>query len=189
VSGGVQQQSQNDVRNPALQMNVTILMTPARLDIPKFLRSVAISRPENLPALRGPAVDFDLRRTTIQCQSRKMLGRDDKGDMVMSKVENPVNMEYPKIVSRAEWLSARKELLIREKALTRYRDAVNSERRRLPMVRIEKDYTFDGPAFGRLEDWEEPPGRSDGPFMHWIRHHDRYERSPGAASCCGIGKE
>lgn len=35
----------------------------------------------------------------------------------MSKVENPVDMEYPKIVSRAEWLSARKELLIREKAL------------------------------------------------------------------------
>jgi len=38
---------------------------------------------------------------------------------------------------------------------------------------------------GRQEDWEEPPGRSDGPFMHWVRHHDRYEDGPKAsASCC-----
>ena len=28
---------------------------------------------------------------------------------------------------------------------------------------------------GRQEDWEEPPGRSDGPFMHWVRHHDKYD--------------
>ena len=39
-----------------------------------------------------------------------------------------------------------------------------------------------------LKDWEEPLGRSDGPFMHWVRRHDRY--APGAAplgtaSCCG----
>jgi predicted dithiol-disulfide oxidoreductase (DUF899 family) len=30
-------------------------------------------------------------------------------------------------------------------------------------------------ALGRQEDWEEPKGRSDGPFMHWVRRHDRYE--------------
>jgi predicted dithiol-disulfide oxidoreductase (DUF899 family) len=64
----------------------------------------------------------------------------------VTTVENPRTMEYPKIVSHAEWLNARKELLIQEKALTHYRDAVNAERRRLPMVRIEKDYIFDGPA-------------------------------------------
>ena len=29
-------------------------------------------------------------------------------------------------------------------------------------------------ALGRQEDWEEPRGRSDGPFMHWVRHHDEY---------------
>jgi predicted dithiol-disulfide oxidoreductase (DUF899 family) len=62
----------------------------------------------------------------------------------MSYIENPRSMDLPKIVSRTEWLSARKELLTKEKALTRYRDAVNAERRRLPMVRIEKDYIFDG---------------------------------------------
>jgi predicted dithiol-disulfide oxidoreductase (DUF899 family) len=64
----------------------------------------------------------------------------------MSNLENPLTMEYPKIVSRAKWLNARKKLLAKEKELTRHRDAVNAERRRLPMVRIEKDYFFDGPA-------------------------------------------
>ena len=49
------------------------------------------------------------------------------------------------VVSRAEWLAARKELLIKEKELTRQRDALSAERRRLPMVKIEKVYIFDGP--------------------------------------------
>lgn len=253
-------------------------------------------------------------------------------------------IDHPKVVSRAEWLVARKALLAKEKELTRHRDAVNAERRRLPMVKIEKTYVFDTPGGkkslgelfgdksqlmvyhfmfgpdweegcrscsllsdhidgaswhlpqrdvrllaisraplakiekfkkrmgwhfewasslgtdfnfdygvsfpkedvtknrvhynyamstvfgseelpglsvfykdaagglfhtysayargldllvgaynfldlapkGRQEDWEEPPGRSDGPFMHWVRHHDRYEDGPNAStSCCG----
>ena len=50
-------------------------------------------------------------------------------------------------------------------------------------------WTFlDLTPLGRQEDWEQPPGRSDGPFMHWVRHHDRYEDSLKAlASCCGSG--
>ena len=32
-------------------------------------------------------------------------------------------------------------------------------------------------ALGRQEDWEEPRGRSDGPFMSWVRHHDRYQEN------------
>lgn len=269
----------------------------------------------------------------------------------MSNVENSRSIDLPKIVSRADWLNARKELLIKEKALTHYRDAVNAERRRLPIVKIEKNYIFDGPtgkarlldlfgerrqlivyhfmfdpswdegcpscsflvdnighlahlharktslalvsraplakiepfkrrmgwtfpwyssfgtdfnydfhvtldeavapveynyadkaellrkgetyftqgeshglsaflrygedvfhtystyargtdllagtynyldltALGRQEEWEEPPGRSDGPFMHWVRHHDRYEDSLNAStSCCHSGKQ
>ncbi|MGH2759225.1 MAG: DUF899 family protein, partial [Actinomycetota bacterium] len=47
-------------------------------------------------------------------------------------------MSLPDVVSREEWKQARKELLDKEKALTRQRDALNSERRRLPMVRIDK---------------------------------------------------
>src|SRR5262245_64974677 len=64
----------------------------------------------------------------------------------MSNVESSSNLDLPKIVSHADWLNARKELLIKEKALTHYRDAVNAERRRLPMVKIEKNYIFDGPT-------------------------------------------
>ena len=54
-------------------------------------------------------------------------------------------MSLPDVVSRDEWLSARKELLAEEKALTRARDALNAKRRELPMVRIDKQYVFDGP--------------------------------------------
>jgi predicted dithiol-disulfide oxidoreductase (DUF899 family) len=54
-------------------------------------------------------------------------------------------MSLPNVVSREEWLTARKELLAKEKELTRRRDALNAERRRLPMVRIDKDYVFEGP--------------------------------------------
>lgn len=52
----------------------------------------------------------------------------------------------PKAVSRAEWQRARSKLLAKEKAATRARDALAAERRRLPMVKIEKDYVFEGPA-------------------------------------------
>jgi len=50
------------------------------------------------------------------------------------------------IVSREEWLAARKEHLENEKRLTRLRDQLAAERRALPWVKIEKDYTFEGPS-------------------------------------------
>ena len=49
------------------------------------------------------------------------------------------------IVSEGEWLVARKDLLTREKEFTRQRDALSAARRELPMVKIEKEYVFDGP--------------------------------------------
>ncbi len=54
-------------------------------------------------------------------------------------------MTLPRIASRDEWLTARTALLEKEKALTRARDALNTERRELPMVEITKDYRFQGP--------------------------------------------
>jgi predicted dithiol-disulfide oxidoreductase (DUF899 family) len=54
-------------------------------------------------------------------------------------------MSLPEIATREQWLHARLELLEREKAMTRARDTLNADRRRLPMVRIEKDYAFEGP--------------------------------------------
>ncbi|WP_151478406.1 DUF899 domain-containing protein [Streptomyces albicerus] len=53
-------------------------------------------------------------------------------------------MTLPRIVSREEWRAAREELLVREKAATRARDALNAERRRLPMVEIDEEYVFEG---------------------------------------------
>jgi predicted dithiol-disulfide oxidoreductase (DUF899 family) len=54
-------------------------------------------------------------------------------------------MSLPEVVTEEEWLVARKELLAKEKAVTRARDALNAQRRRLPMVEIDKDYVFEGP--------------------------------------------
>jgi predicted dithiol-disulfide oxidoreductase (DUF899 family) len=54
-------------------------------------------------------------------------------------------MALPETVSSEQWLEARKRLLEAEKQATRARDALNAERRRLPMVRVDKDYRFDGP--------------------------------------------
>lgn len=52
---------------------------------------------------------------------------------------------HPPTASRDEWLAQRKQLLLREKELTKLGDRIAAERRRLPMVRIDKDYLFDGP--------------------------------------------
>src|SRR5947209_9397271 len=52
-------------------------------------------------------------------------------------------VDNPKVVSRKEWLVARKKLLANEKQLTRERDAVAAERRQLPWVKVEKNYVFD----------------------------------------------
>ncbi len=54
-------------------------------------------------------------------------------------------MTLPQVVTRDEWLVARKGLLAREKELTRRIDALNADRRRLPMVKVDKDYRFEGP--------------------------------------------
>src|SRR5260370_2180403 len=54
-------------------------------------------------------------------------------------------MALPEVVTREQWLEARLRLLSAEKEETRRRDALNAERRRLPMVRIAKEYLLEGP--------------------------------------------
>jgi len=54
-------------------------------------------------------------------------------------------MHHNPIVTRDEWLVARKQRLATEKELTRLRDQLSAERRELPWVRVEKQYVFDGP--------------------------------------------
>ncbi|MEU2269689.1 DUF899 domain-containing protein [Streptomyces olindensis] len=53
-------------------------------------------------------------------------------------------MSLPEIVSREQWRAARAELLVKEKTVTRARDALNAERRGLPMVEVEEEYVFEG---------------------------------------------
>ena len=55
-------------------------------------------------------------------------------------------IEHPRVVSHAEWLEARKDLLAKEKDFSRRRDALSAERRELPWVRVEKEYVFDAPG-------------------------------------------
>src|ERR1700729_132251 len=54
-------------------------------------------------------------------------------------------MKPPPIVSQQEWETARQQLLVKEKALTRSRDALAAERRRMPWMAVEKKYEFEGP--------------------------------------------
>jgi predicted dithiol-disulfide oxidoreductase (DUF899 family) len=54
-------------------------------------------------------------------------------------------MKLPKIVTQAKWLEARKKFLVREKEFDHERDRLTEARRKLPMVKVEKDYVFDGP--------------------------------------------
>jgi predicted dithiol-disulfide oxidoreductase (DUF899 family) len=67
----------------------------------------------------------------------------------MNRLEEPQmttnSTPHPPIVSRAQWFTERRELLAHEKEQTHQYDRVNAERRRLPMVKIEKNYIFDGP--------------------------------------------
>jgi predicted dithiol-disulfide oxidoreductase (DUF899 family) len=88
-------------------------------------------------------------------------------------------MDDPPVVSRDEWLVARKELLVRERELTRQRDALNAGRRNLPMVEIDKNYKLagaDGPATlpGLFE------GRGQLLIYHFMFHPDWSE---GCRSC------
>jgi len=81
-----------------------------------------------------------------------------------------------RIVSRGEWLEARRVLLDKEKALTRQRDALSDERRSLPWVKVEKDYVFESPS-GRVSLAELFHGRS----QLFIKH---FMMGPGQAKQC-----
>ncbi|HLO06367.1 MAG TPA: DUF899 family protein, partial [Terriglobales bacterium] len=62
-----------------------------------------------------------------------------------NKKETKMNMKTPAIVSLEEWEAARQKLLVKEKELTRARDAMAAQRRRMPWTPVEKKYEFEGP--------------------------------------------
>ncbi|HTL68052.1 MAG TPA: DUF899 domain-containing protein [Lacunisphaera sp.] len=91
-------------------------------------------------------------------------------------------INYPRAVTRGEWLEARRALLEREKALTRERDRLNTARRELPMVRVEQDYVFAGPDGPRpLRDLF--AGRLQLIVYHFMWHWDKGQ--PLDTPCAG----
>ncbi len=89
-------------------------------------------------------------------------------------------MNYPQIVSQDDWLAACKELLIKEKEATRARDRLNAERRRLPMVKIEKEYLFEGPN-GRVSLLDLFEGRRQLIIYHFMFGSDWEEGCPACS--------
>ena len=63
----------------------------------------------------------------------------------MEKLKADLPMNTPPVVSLQEWEAARQQLLVKEKALTRARDSLAAERRRMPWVAVQKNYEFQGP--------------------------------------------
>jgi len=91
-------------------------------------------------------------------------------------LEKTDSLSGHEVVSRSEWLTARKDLLKREKELTRLRDQLAAERRALPWVKIEKEYIFDGPE-GEVTLAELFDGRS----QLFIKH---FMMAPGQQTQC-----
>jgi predicted dithiol-disulfide oxidoreductase (DUF899 family) len=87
--------------------------------------------------------------------------------------------EHP-ILSREEWLPLRKELLSKEKELTRLRDRLNAQRRELPWVRVEKNYVFDAPG-GKVSLTDLFAGHSQLVIYHFMFGPDWKEGCPSCS--------
>ena len=112
------------------------------------------------PAVRRPAANYltDQQRAigrlndiALQPQRHEAIALNPEVAMTTitsaekGRKEGQHAMNTPPIVSPQEWEAAREQLLVKEKALTRARDALAAERRRMPWMAVEKAYAFDGP--------------------------------------------
>jgi predicted dithiol-disulfide oxidoreductase (DUF899 family) len=101
---------------------------------------------------------------------------EDKGTITMTTMGN-----LPEVTTREDWLAARRELLAQEKELTRARDRVNAERRRLPMVRVDQPYPFEGPD-GTVSLLDLFDGRPQLVMHHFMFAPDWDEACPSCSS-------
>jgi len=92
-------------------------------------------------------------------------------------------MAVPDVASREEWLEARKSLLAKEKEATRTRDELSAERRRLPMVRVDEEYVFDGPD-GKTDLAGMFEGRRQLVVYHFMFDPDWDEGCPACSFLC-----
>jgi predicted dithiol-disulfide oxidoreductase (DUF899 family) len=86
----------------------------------------------------------------LRSKNRKNKERtmDVKGKRAGESRKGELKMKTPPVVSTQEWEAARQKLLVKEKALTRARDAMAAERRRMPWQAVEEAYEFEGPGGG-----------------------------------------
>lgn len=89
-------------------------------------------------------------------------------------------IEHPKVVTEKEWIEARKKLLVKEKELTRQRDAVARERQALPWVRVEKNYVFETPS-GKKTLAELFSGKSQLAIYHFMLGPDWEQGCPSCS--------
>jgi predicted dithiol-disulfide oxidoreductase (DUF899 family) len=89
-------------------------------------------------------------------------------------------VNLPQVVSQEEWQQARDALLAKEKAHTRAMDALNAERRRLPMVKIDKEYVFEGPD-GKATLLDLFDGNQQLIVYHFMMHAGDPHRCPGCS--------
>ncbi|WP_026820949.1 DUF899 domain-containing protein [Arthrobacter castelli] len=94
-------------------------------------------------------------------------------------------MARPQVVTREQWLQARRELLAKEKDMTQALDRLSAERRRLPMVRVEKDYRFTGPD-GEVALVDLFEGRNQLILQHFM-FDPSWEK--GCLSCTGMADD
>jgi predicted dithiol-disulfide oxidoreductase (DUF899 family) len=90
-------------------------------------------------------------------------------------------MNLPEVVSREEWVTARKALLEKEKVVTRERDMINEERKKLPMVKVDEPYRFTGLDGGILSLLDLFEGRRQLIVRHFMFEPDRKEGCIGCS--------
>jgi len=125
---------------------------------------------KNLPAFY-PKRRFCGRSFDNSVKTRRM-------HLIRRKIMTAIEIPHPKVVTQAEWLAERKALLVKEKELTRLQDSLNAERRRLSMVKVEKEYFFDT-ADGKRSLTELFEGRRQLIVYHFMFGPDWEEGCPG----------
>ena len=113
-----------------------------------------------------------------------MNGTPNQNIMETPTLENPADIlkDHP-VVSRSQWIAARKALLAEEKELTRRRDALNAKRRALPWVKVDKNYVFEGPD-GPVSLADLFDGRSQLIVYHFMFGPGDEEGCPGCSFIC-----
>src|SRR3989440_5718545 len=101
----------------------------------------------------------------------------------MPKIKTVRGIENRKVVSQKEWLVARKKLLVKEKKFSKLRDELNLQRRKLPWVKVEKEYVFEGPT-GKVTLADLFCGKSQLLIYHFMFGPDWKEGCPSCSFVC-----